>query len=186
MDFNDTGGGGDDHFDSLHDALFALDRSLAEDLVETEHKLHDSLNAPVIDTRKISRLAGYESAITYAWALIMEMNNRFTPAGERLQQLHDDPAYLPELLDGMIVQLQFMRATDGLLRSSMVLCPSRLEKLLPADAPLPQLDRAAVAEGNREALAWLENDIFPLFKGLCPPPPPAPEPPLSGNNEPVF
>lgn len=183
MDFDDDifggedGGQEDQYFDSLHDALFALDRSLSEDLVETEHKLRDSLGAPVINVRKISRLAGYESAVTYFWGQVREMNNRFTPTGQRIALLHDDPAYLPELMDGMIVQLQFMRATGGLLKSSMVLCPARLEKLMPEGAPLPDLDRAAVAEGNREAIEWLETDILPLFKSLCPSPPPAPEPP---------
>ncbi|HEY8191946.1 MAG TPA: hypothetical protein VIG74_05940 [Alphaproteobacteria bacterium] len=171
---------GDEYFDSLDDALFALDRSLAEDLTQIEHKLCDSLCARTVDTRKLSRLAGYESALTYVWAQIIEVNNRFTPAGQIVAQLHDDPSFLPELMESMLVQIKFLRATGGLLRSSMVLSPSRLAKLLPEGAALPDLDRAAVAEGNREAINWLKTDIFPLFKGLCPPPPSAPEPPQLG------
>jgi hypothetical protein len=180
MDFGglDQNSSGDEFFDSLHDALFALGWSLSNDVAETENRLRDAFNAPVPDAREISRLAGYEKVLTYAWGQALELNDRFTPAGQKISQLDDDPSFLPELMDEMMAQIEFMRATGGLLRSSMVLSPGRFQKLAPPGEVAPDLDRAAVSKGNDEALRWLKEDLFPLFKTLSPPqPPPASEPP---------
>ena len=177
-----------EEFDSLAAALSALNFLLRENIHEFQVQLEDELLAAAPSATWVSRLAGHWITVKYACDTFEGMEDRFTPAGAKIAALHDDSSYLPELMDEVLFQMKFIHASGDLLKSSMVLLPAQMQSLFPdVAAPLkviiPPLDRDAVAKGNAQALKWLETDMFPLLKGLCPPrrdQPPAPPSP-SGN-----
>lgn len=164
----------DEKFDSLADALHALGFSLCEELLETETRLKSTLSATPLSAARVSRLSARWITLKYACDTFMEMEDPFTPAGVKIAALYDDPAYLPELMDGVLLHIKFMHASGGLLKSGMVLLPSHLEALVSesrggSKIMPPALDRNEVTAGNAKAIQWLETDLLPLFKGLCPP-----------------
>lgn len=159
----------DEKFDSLREALGALTFSLAEELGEKEEQIKDALAASRRDAAKISRLAGYEITCRYAVGQFLDMNNKFSEAGAKILSLHDDPSFLPALMKEAAEQLKTRESDGRLLKSAMVLIPSEITSIT--------LDRTAVARGIKDAIEWLETDLFPLFREMCPPPPVKPRPP---------
>ena len=162
-------------FNSLADALYALNFSLCEEMNKHEVLLKNALTATPQNAVRISRLAGHLLTIKYVRDKFMEMEDRFTPAELKVAAFYDDPAYLPELMDGALLEMKFMQASSSLLKSSMVLLPGQMETLaaerkIGPKITLPDLNRHEVAAGNGKALEWLETDLFPLFKEFCPPP----------------
>ena len=148
-------------FDSLDEALGALTFALADELHEKNAQINDARAATRRDPAKISRLAGEEIVYQYAMGQFSELRDKFSEAGLKILSLHDDPSFLPELMNTALNQLKSMQGDGRLLKSAMILLPSQM--------PETSLERAAVAKGIADAVQWLETDLFPLVAGLCPP-----------------
>lgn len=160
-----------DKFDSLDDALCALNVALCDDIVGTESEIRGELARTQQNREKISRLGGNLMVLKYALGVFRAMNDPYCEAGREILLLGDDPCRLPEIMKSTLHQLKFMHSTGGLLKASMTLLPSDLHKLCePLKAAVPELDRNSVGLGNGEALKWLETSLFPLFAEHCPSP----------------
>ena len=152
----------EEKLDSLDEALGALMFALADELHEKNAQINDARTAEQINPAKISRLAGEEIVYQYAMGQFSELRDKFSEAGQKLLSLHDDPSFLPELMNAAMEQLKTMQTDGRLLKSAMILLPSQVPEI--------SLERAAVAKGIGDALQWLESDLFPLITELCPPP----------------
>lgn len=160
-----------DRFDSLTDALGALNVTLCEDVVETEAQIKDELTRARQNREKISRLGGNLMVLKYALGVFRAMNDPYCEAGREILLLGDDPSRLPEIMESTLHHLKFMHSSGGLLKASMTLLPADIDKLCePSKTAAPELDRNSVAIGNGEALRWLETSLFPLFAEYCPSP----------------
>lgn len=161
----------DDAFDSLAAALEVLNITLFEDIVETEEQIKYHLAKKQQDRKEISRLGGYLMVLKYALGVFRALGDPFCKAGQEILRLDDNPSRLPEIMKSALDQLKFMHSTGGLLKSSMTLLPSDINKMHEKPkTDIPELDRNSVALGNSEALKWLELFLFPLFETNCPPP----------------